>query len=149
MQGSLADLIAKEQNRIPELGILALNLNEQLVPFLPGLRNTVGVVVAGKESEGAYIGEGPMVGDVIYLVNGTHTNSRRADARVRAGPGPAVPCTSHRGRPGRRPGSRGTAPLPASVNEPRKQDTRIYGALAISAMFAAVSPFFMEGTEQM
>ena len=75
LQGSLADLVSKEQNRIPELGIFALTLDEQLVPFLPGLRNTFGVVVAGKESEGAYIGEGPMVGDVIYFVNGARVQN--------------------------------------------------------------------------
>jgi serine protease Do len=75
LQGSLADLVAKEQNRIPELGIFALTLDEQVVPFLPGLRNTFGVVVAGKESEGAFIGEGPMVGDVIYSLNGTRVQS--------------------------------------------------------------------------
>jgi serine protease Do len=75
LQGSLANLVAKEQNRIPELGIFALTLDEKLVPFLPGLRNTFGVVVAGKESAGAYIGEGPMLGDVIYFVNGTRVHS--------------------------------------------------------------------------
>jgi serine protease Do len=75
LQGSLADLVAKEQNRIPELGIFALTLDEKLVPFLPGLRNTFGVVVAGKESEGAYLGESLMVGDIIYFVNGTRVHS--------------------------------------------------------------------------
>jgi hypothetical protein len=32
-------------------------------------------VVASEESEGACIGEGPMVGDVIYLVNGTRVQN--------------------------------------------------------------------------
>jgi hypothetical protein len=31
--------------------------------------------VSGKESEGAYIGEGPMVGYVIYFVNGTRVQN--------------------------------------------------------------------------
>jgi serine protease Do len=74
LQGSLADLVAKEQNRIPELGIFALTLDEQLAPFLPGLRNRFGVVVAGKESEGAYLGESLMLGDIIYFVNGTRVH---------------------------------------------------------------------------
>jgi serine protease Do len=75
VQGLLADLVAKEQNRIPQLGILALTLDERLLPMLPPLRNQFGVVVAAKELEGAYIGEGPLPGDVIYSVNGTPVRS--------------------------------------------------------------------------
>jgi serine protease Do len=75
VQGRLADLVTKEQNRIPQLGILALTLDERLVSMLPPLRNQFGVVVAAKESEGAYIGEGPLPGDVIYSVNGTPVRS--------------------------------------------------------------------------
>jgi S1-C subfamily serine protease len=43
--------------------------------MLPPLRNQSGVVVAAKESEGAYIGEGPLPGDVIYSVNGMPVGS--------------------------------------------------------------------------
>jgi hypothetical protein len=43
--------------------------------MLPPLRNQFGVVVAAKESEGAYIGEGPLPGDVIYSVNRTPVGS--------------------------------------------------------------------------
>jgi serine protease Do len=75
VQGSLADLVTKEQNKIPQLGILALALDGRLLPMLPPLRNQFGVVVAAKESEGAYIGEGPLPGDVIYSVNGTPVGS--------------------------------------------------------------------------
>jgi|HubBroStandDraft_6_1064221.scaffolds.fasta_scaffold17390_4 serine protease Do len=71
MQERLADLVTKEQNQIPELGILALPLDDRLLAMLPPLRNQFGVVVAAKESEGAYLGEGPVPGDVIYSVNGT------------------------------------------------------------------------------
>ena len=45
------------------------------MPFLPGLRNTFGVVVAGKDSERAYFGDEPVVGDVIYFVNGKRVYS--------------------------------------------------------------------------
>jgi serine protease Do len=75
LQERLADLVTKEQAKIPQLGILALTLDEKLVPMLPPLRNRFGVVVAGKESEGAYIGEGPLPGDVIYSVNGMLVDS--------------------------------------------------------------------------
>jgi serine protease Do len=70
VQGRLADLVTKEQNRIPQLGVLALTLNEGLLSILLPLRHQFGVVVAAKESDGAYIGEGPLPGDVIYSVNG-------------------------------------------------------------------------------
>ena len=75
VQGRLADLVTKGQNKIPELGILALTLDDRLLPMLPSLRNRFGVVVAAKESEGAYLGEGPLPGDVIYSVNGTPVDS--------------------------------------------------------------------------
>lgn len=75
VQGRLADLVTKGQNKIPQLGILALTLDDRLRPMLPPLHNRFGVVVAAKESEGAYIGEGPLPGDVIYSVNGTFVDS--------------------------------------------------------------------------
>jgi serine protease Do len=75
VQGRLADLVTKEQDKIPELGILALTLDDRLLSMLPPLRNQFGVVVAASESEGVYIGEGPLPGDVIYSVNGTPVGS--------------------------------------------------------------------------
>jgi serine protease Do len=75
VQERLADLVTKEQAKIPQLGILALTLDEKLVSMLPPLRNRFGVVVAGKETYGAYEGEGPLPGDVIYSVNGTLVDS--------------------------------------------------------------------------
>src|SRR6201987_5626840 len=75
LQERLADLVTREQAKIPQLGILALTLDDRLLPILPQLRNRFGVVVAAKESEGAYIGEGPLPGDVIYSVNGTPVDS--------------------------------------------------------------------------
>jgi len=75
VQGRLADLVTKGQNKVPQLGILALTLDDRLRPMLSPLRNPFGVVVAAKESEGAYIGEGPLPGDVIYFLNGTPVDS--------------------------------------------------------------------------
>jgi serine protease Do len=75
VQGRLADLITKERTKIPQLGILALTLDDKLLPMLPALRNPFGVVVAGKESEGAYWGDELLPGDVIYPVNGTPVDS--------------------------------------------------------------------------
>jgi len=75
VQERLADLVTKEQARIPQLGILALTLDEKLAGVLPPLRNRFGVVVAGKEAYGAYEGDGPLPGDVIYSVNRTLVDS--------------------------------------------------------------------------
>lgn len=75
VQERLGDLVTKEQATIPQLGILALTLDEKLMPMLPPLRNRFGVVVAGKETYGAYEGDGPLPGDVIYSVNGTPVDS--------------------------------------------------------------------------
>jgi serine protease Do len=75
VQQRLADLVTQEQAKIPQLGILALTLDDKLVPMLPPLRNRFGVVVAGKEANGNYEGEGPLPGDVIYSVNGTLVDS--------------------------------------------------------------------------
>jgi S1-C subfamily serine protease len=75
VQERLADLVTKEQAKIPQLGILALTLDERLAGMLPPLRNRFGVVVAGKEAYGAYEGDGLLPGDVIYSVNGTPVDS--------------------------------------------------------------------------
>jgi S1-C subfamily serine protease len=75
VQGRLADLVKKGQSKVPQLGILARTVDDELLPMLPPLRNRFGVVVAGKESEGGYLGEGPLPGDVIYSVNGTPVDS--------------------------------------------------------------------------
>ena len=75
LQELLADLVIREQAKIPQLGALALTLDDRLLPILPPLRNRFGVVVAVKESEGTYIGEGSLPGDVIYSVNGTAVDS--------------------------------------------------------------------------
>ncbi|HEX8881871.1 MAG TPA: PDZ domain-containing protein [Candidatus Acidoferrum sp.] len=75
LQGRLADLVAKEQSKVPELGILALTLDENLRSMLAPLRKSVGVIVAGRESEGAYLGERLLPGDVIYAVGGMPVDS--------------------------------------------------------------------------
>jgi S1-C subfamily serine protease len=75
VQERLAHLVTKEEAKIPQLGILTRTLDDKLMLLLPPLRNRFGVVVAGKETYGAYQGEGPLPGDVIYFVNGTFVDS--------------------------------------------------------------------------
>jgi serine protease Do len=64
-----------EKNLVPKLGILAVELDEQVTPLLPSLRKLSGVVVAGVVAE---IGSQPdsfLSGDVIYAVNNTAIRS--------------------------------------------------------------------------
>jgi serine protease Do len=75
VQGRLEDLVTKEQTKVPQLGILGVTLDDNVALMLPPLRNRFGVVVAGKESYGAYDGDGPLPGDVIYSVNGVPVDS--------------------------------------------------------------------------
>lgn len=56
---------------IPQLGILALTLDEKTTPLLPKLRRLFGVVVAGPLGEA----DSFLPGDVIYEVNQTKTAS--------------------------------------------------------------------------
>ena len=70
VQGRLGDLVTTEQSKVPQLGILALTLDDKLRSMLPPLRTRFGVVAAGKESEGGYLGESTLPGDVIYAVSG-------------------------------------------------------------------------------
>jgi S1-C subfamily serine protease len=59
------------RNLIPELGILALQLDDKLNALLPGLRHDYGVVVAARGGSAPYEGPGLQPGDVIYELNGT------------------------------------------------------------------------------
>jgi len=63
------ELVTPEQNLISRLGILGLDLTPELAGMIPGLRDPQGVLVAGvaADTEGA---SGPLLGDVIYAVNG-------------------------------------------------------------------------------
>jgi serine protease Do len=63
--------VSGEKNLVQKLGILAVDLNEQVTPLLPSLRKLTGVVVAGVVSELASQSDAFSPGDVIYSVNNT------------------------------------------------------------------------------
>jgi serine protease Do len=63
--------VTGEKNLIPKLGILAVNIDEQITPLLPPLRKLSGVVVAGIVSEVGNQSGAFSPGDVIYAVNNT------------------------------------------------------------------------------
>lgn len=67
--GRFADLVTPDDNLIPSLGILAIELSQQVIAQLPPLRRTSGVLVAARERGGIPISTGFRPGDVIYEIN--------------------------------------------------------------------------------
>ena len=67
--GRFADMVSPEENLIPELGILAIELNAEIIDLLPQLRRTSGVLVASRQLGGASLRDGFLPGDVIYEIN--------------------------------------------------------------------------------
>jgi serine protease Do len=68
------DMVTPENNLIPRLGILALDITPTLAQMIPGLRSDQGVVVAavGSDADGT---AGLAAGDVIYGVNGAQVRT--------------------------------------------------------------------------
>ena len=66
-----ADMVDPARNLMPELGILAIQLDEKLRALLPGLRHDYGVVVGARSGNAPYEGQGFQPGDVIYALNAT------------------------------------------------------------------------------
>jgi serine protease Do len=65
-----ADFVTRQSNLIPELGILALDINEKLSDLLPPLRMPAGVVVAANVVSLPSPSEEFSPGDLILAVNG-------------------------------------------------------------------------------
>jgi S1-C subfamily serine protease len=86
---ALRSLLTPEQNVVPRLGLLALDLDENVARRLPPLRAKAGVVVAAVTGEGPAWADAPERGDVIYMVNGEFVASvgalREVVARLQPG----------------------------------------------------------------
>jgi len=65
-----ADFVTRESNLIPQLGILAVDLNEKVSALLPPLRKPAGLVVAARVADAPSVEEGFLPGDLIDAVNG-------------------------------------------------------------------------------
>jgi serine protease Do len=65
----LGDRVTPERNLVPPLGILALDLDDELLAMLPPLRARAGVVVAAAAPSGPHWADPLAPGDVIYAVN--------------------------------------------------------------------------------
>ena len=64
----LMSLVSKDQNLVPRLGILAVDLDENVTPLMPALRRLSGAVIVGVTDDGAGAA-GLRVGDVVYEIN--------------------------------------------------------------------------------
>ena len=86
-----APLVSPERNLIPRLGILGIELDDDVRKMLPGLRGDVGVVVAARSGSADDEG-GLQAGDVIYALNGVSVRglSELRDAVARASTGSAL-----------------------------------------------------------
>jgi len=67
--GQLADLANTDATLIRRLGILAIAVDEKVLPILHNLRRYTGVAVAAVPAEYAGPNPGLMAGDVIYSLN--------------------------------------------------------------------------------
>jgi serine protease Do len=63
------EMVEPDQNLVPELGILAINLEKNVRSLMPPLRREGGVLVAARSVERPYWGFGLNPGDIIYSVN--------------------------------------------------------------------------------
>jgi serine protease Do len=71
------DLVTPERNLVPELGVLALDLDPEIRKLLPPLRRRAGVLVAARAVD-ALPGDGFLPGDVIHECNGRAVESLAA-----------------------------------------------------------------------
>ena len=80
----ILSLVRGEVNSVPQLGILAVDLDERVTPLLPPLRKLSGVVVAGIVARALGQADAMHPGDVIYSINGKPIGSL-ADLKTEAG----------------------------------------------------------------
>jgi len=66
-----ADMVNPEDNLVPKLGILGIEINDKIADMLPELRHNYGVVVAAASASAPYTGGALETGDVIYEINRT------------------------------------------------------------------------------
>jgi serine protease Do len=89
----VAELLGAGDTEVAPLGILALDLDERVIPLLPRLRARAGVVVAAGTATAAFTDDPLQPGDVIYSVDGESVTSvagLRERLRERGGPRPMV-----------------------------------------------------------
>ncbi len=73
--GRFAGMVTPENNLVPQLGILGIDVDSKVALLLPPPRKLGGVLVALRSPSSPYWGEGFVPGDVIYSVNGSEIKS--------------------------------------------------------------------------
>lgn len=66
----LTDLVDPEKNLVPELGILAVEIDDRIAQIVPDLRKPSGVIVVAKSSVADWTENSLTTGDVIHALNG-------------------------------------------------------------------------------
>lgn len=66
-----ADMVTGPGNVVTRLGIVGVNVNNELRRMLPDLRIPSGVIVAARTPSSSLLGDGPEAGDVIHALNNT------------------------------------------------------------------------------
>jgi S1-C subfamily serine protease len=71
----LLDAVNPENSLVPRLGVLAIDLTDDLISRLGGLRISSGVVVVGRAADLIMPDTGLQAGDIIHQLNTTHIDS--------------------------------------------------------------------------
>ena len=96
-----ASLVTPERNLIARLGILALELDDEMRRTLGPLRGREGVVVAARSGGGPGAEDGLRPGDVVYAVNGVSVRGLAELRSAAARPAPGEPLVLQVERGGR------------------------------------------------
>jgi serine protease Do len=65
----LAALASPQKNLVPRLGILCIEIDDQVAPLIPKLRRQYGLIVAAKSPEGQAQFIDLQPGDIIHAIN--------------------------------------------------------------------------------
>ncbi len=68
-----ADMVNPDDNLVPKLGILGIEISDKLAEMLPDLRHEYGILVAARSANLPYSGDALQTGDVLYEINHTPT----------------------------------------------------------------------------
>jgi serine protease Do len=83
--------VDSEKDRVPELGILGLDLSDEIASLLPSLRARAGVVVAAAVADASPLADPLQVGDIIYSINNQAVAGMAQLRQVVRGLAPGMP----------------------------------------------------------
>ena len=64
-------MVNPDDNLVPKLGILGIEISDKLAEMLPDLRHEYGILVAARSANLPYSGDALQTGDVLYEINHT------------------------------------------------------------------------------